>query len=196
MQSASQQRVSCGHGLYNLPVRRPLRLQSDGRRLTSATERYRCGKHAHVCHAMAYNPQQPAQQAREQVSLVVRQPSFVIARSQLAGKQVVTRTDGRILGVVDGLVADPETCKVVAVSLSRTSSALPGEEQQQIGLMSLKQISDVLLVHDERALLREQLTMGLPYIQLVGKPVKTADGKLVGKVSNVLTVEHSGHQLL
>lgn len=132
------------------------------------------------------------QQPREQVSLAVRpQPAFVLAESQLTGKQVVTRTSGRILGVVDGLVTDPETCKVVAVSLNKSSSALPGEEPQQINLMSLTQISDVLLVHDEGALLREQLTMGMPYIQLVGKAVKTADDKLVGKVSTFAEAEHS-----
>lgn len=132
---------------------------------------------------MAYGVQQVVQQPREQTSLALRQPAFVISRSQLAGKQVITRTDGRILGVVDGLVADPDTCKIVAVSLIK-SNALPGEERLQIGLLSLKQISDVLLVHDERAILREQLTIGLPYIQLVGKAVNTAGGKLVGKVSS------------
>ena len=48
--------------------------------------------------------------------------------------------------------------------------------------MSLKQISDVLLVHDDRVLLQQQLTVGLGYVKMVGTLVKTADGKVVGKV--------------
>lgn len=115
--------------------------------------------------------------------MTVRSQPFVLSRSQLANKQVVSRTTGVILGVVDDLIANIGTCKVEAISLSKAKDALPGEEQQQIGLMSLKQISDVLLVHDERALLRQQLTVGMGYIQLIGKAVKTADGKLVGKVT-------------
>ncbi|KAL0049424.1 hypothetical protein WJX82_002105 [Trebouxia sp. C0006] len=48
--------------------------------------------------------------------------------------------------------------------------------------MSLKQISDVLLVHDDRVLLQQQLTVGVGYVKMVGTVVKTADGKTVGKV--------------
>lgn len=185
MQTPLHQRLSCcltSHGPF---TRRPLRLRQEARGRHSSNQPQRCRTHLRTLQA-AYGGQQATQRPREQTSLALRQPAIVISRSQLAGKQVVTRTDGRILGVVDGLVADPDTYKVVAVSLSRNSAALPGEEPQQIGLMSLKQISDVLLVHDERAILREQLTMGLPYIQLVGKAVKTADGKLVGKARLLL----------
>ena len=61
---------------------------------------------------------------------------------------------------------------------------LAGDEPKQIGLVSLKQISDVLLVHDSRALLRpaEIRTVGLGYVKLVGTIVKTAEGKVIGKV--------------
>ncbi|KAL0021973.1 hypothetical protein WJX77_001457 [Trebouxia sp. C0004] len=73
---------------------------------------------------------------------------------------------------------------VVALSLQEppSSDALPGDVPRQIGLMSLKQISDVLLVHDDRVLLQQQLTVGLGYVKMVGTVVKTADGKVVGKV--------------
>jgi len=113
-----------------------------------------------------------------------QQQPFFLLRSQLANKQVVTRTDGRILGVVDYLIADPNTCMVVALSLKEppSSDALPGDAPKQIGLMNLKQISDVLLVHDDRVLLQQQLTVGLGYVKMVGTVVKTADGKVVGKV--------------
>ncbi len=113
-----------------------------------------------------------------------QQQPFFLLRSQLANKQVVTRTDGRILGVVDYLIADANTCMVVALSLKEppSSDALPGDAPRQIGLMSLKQISDVLLVHDDRVLLQQQLTVGLGYVKMVGTLVKTADGKVVGKV--------------
>ncbi|KAL0024750.1 hypothetical protein WJX79_001780 [Trebouxia sp. C0005] len=73
---------------------------------------------------------------------------------------------------------------VVALSLKEppSSDALPGDAPRQIGLMSLKQISDVLLVHDDRVLLQQQLTVGLGYVKMVGTVVKTADGKVIGKV--------------
>ena len=67
---------------------------------------------------------------------------------------------------------------------------LAGDVPKQVSLMSLKQISDVLLVHDQRALLTQPLTVGLGYIKLVGTAVKTADGKVIGKVWNpILAVQ-------
>ncbi len=84
---------------------------------------------------------------------------------------------------------------VVALSLKEppSSDALPGDAPRQIGLMSLKQISDVLLVHDDRVLLQQQLTVGLGYVKMVGTVVKTADGKTVGKV---MLASHQHHRKL
>lgn len=74
---------------------------------------------------------------------------------------------------------------------------LAGDEAKQIGLMSLKQISDVLLVHDSRALLQpaEIRTIGLGYIKLVGTVVKTAEGKVIGKVLPLFTLQSYEVQL-
>ena len=90
--------------------------------------------------------QQSAQPPSAQ--LARQQPRFTLSRSQLANKQIVTRTDGQILGIVDHLLADPNTCKVVALSCKLTPDMIAGDAPKQVGLMSLKQISDVLLVHD------------------------------------------------
>ena len=59
---------------------------------------------------------------------------------------------------------------------------LAGDVPKQVSLMSLKQISDVLLVHDQRALLAQPLTIGLGYVKIIGTAVKAADGKVIGKV--------------
>lgn len=120
-------------------------------------------------------------------TLTRTKPEFVLPGSQLANKQVVTRTMGRILGVVDYLLADPNTCRVVALTFKDADDILPGDPPKQIGLMSLKQISDVLLVHDDRALLQQQLTVGLGYVKIVGTVVKSGDGKVLGKVQSTCT---------
>ena len=193
MRSVSHQRSVTRPVASKLTVRRPLRIYTKARRSATVTERGGCGLRVHAQQPPAYAAQQPTQQIREQLALTVRPQPFVLSRSQLANKQVVSRTTGVILGVVDDLIANVNTCKVEAISLSKTKDALPGEEQQQIGLMSLKQISDVLLVHDERALLRQQLTVGMGCIQLIGKAVKTADGKFVGKLS--IDSNHCVHAL-
>ena len=126
-----------------------------------------------------------------------QQPAIVLSRNQLANKQVVTRTDGQILGVVDHLLANASTFRVDALSCKPSSDLLAGDEPKQIGLMSLKQISDVLLVHDSRALLQpaEIRTIGLGYIKLVGTVVKTAEGKVIGKVLPLFTISSYKMQL-
>ena len=170
----------CCHraGLPILPIRRPLRSCALASRLQAQTQRCRCRSSAgsNIVAAQLVSPGS-AQLARQPA-----QPQFLLFRSQLANKQVVTRTDGQILGVVDQLLADPSTFRVVALSCKPSPDMLAGGVPKQLWLMSLKQISDVLLVHDSRALLKQPLTIGLGYVQLVGTVVKTAEGKVVGKV--------------
>ena len=186
MASLSNKQAFCHtHAAPVLTIRRPLR-RPHNCKLLSQTDRHRCRiacdrRSVHTCAARQSTQSSTAQLA---VTSSSQQQPFYLPRSQLANKQVVTRTDGRILGVVDHLIADPNTCKVVALSLKEPPSgdAFPGDAPRQIGLMSLKQISDVLLVHDDRVLLQQQLTVGLGYVKMVGTVVKTADGRVVGKV--------------
>lgn len=170
----------CCHrpGLPILPIRRPIRSCTLTSRLQAQNQRCRCRRDA-SCKVVAA---QLASSGSAQLARQPAQPQFLLFRSQLANKQVVTRTDGQILGVVDHLLADPSTFKVVALSCKPSPDMLAGDVPKQLGLMSLKQISDVLLVHDSRALLNQPLTLGLGYVKLVGTVVKTAEGKVVGKV--------------
>lgn len=180
----SRQTLCHRHTASVLPARKPLRTSAVKSRSVSLTERHRCrvtsssrGITPPVA-AQSTNPPTP----QLAVTSTQRQPVFFLSTSQLANRQVVTRTEGRILGVVDHLIAEPNTCKVVALNLKASSDILPGEPAKQLGLMSLKQVSDVLLVHDDRAILQQQLTVGAGYVKVVGTVVKTADGKTIGKV--------------
>lgn len=182
----SKQAICRIHTSSVLTIRRPLRNYSHSCSLLSHTERYQCRRASSTRLVQVPAARQSKQPSTPQITAKAssQQQPFFLLRSQLASKQVVTRTDGRILGVVDYLIADPNTCMVIALSLKEPpmSDALPGDAPRQIGLMSLKQISDVLLVHDDRVLLQQQLTVGLGYVKMVGTVVKTADGKVVGKV--------------
>ncbi len=183
---SSKQAVCRSHTSSVLTIRRPLRNRGHSCSLPSHTELHRCRRASGTRSVQVPAARQSMQPSTSQIAITAssQQQPFFLLRSQLANKQVVTRTDGRILGVVDYLIADPNTCMVVALSLKEppSSDALPGDALRQIGLMSLKQISDVLLVHDDRVLLQQQLTVGVGYVKMVGTVVKTADGKTVGKV--------------
>ena len=191
---SSKQAVCRTHTSSVLTTRRPLRNCGHNRSLLSHTELHRCRRASGTRSVQVPAARQSIQPSTSQkaVKASSQQQPFFLLRSQLANKQVVTRTDGRILGVVDYLIADPNTCMVVALSLKEppSSDALPGDAPRQIGLMSLKQISDVLLVHDDRVLLQQQLTVGVGYVKMVGTVVKTADGKTVGKV---MLASHQHH---
>ena len=177
----SRQTLCHRHTASVLPARKPLRTSAVKSRSVSLTERHRCRV---TSSSRGITPPVAAQSPTPQLAVTStqRQPDFFLSTSQLANRQVVTRTEGRIIGVVDHLIADPNTCKVVALGLKASSDILPGEPAKQIGLMSLKQVSDVLLVHDDRAILQQQLTFGAGYVKVVGTVVKTADGKTIGKV--------------
>lgn len=183
---SSKQAVCRTHTSSVLTIRRPVRNWGHSCSLLLHTEPHRCKRASATRIVQVSAARQSIQSSTSQVAVKSssQQQPFFLLRSQLANKQVVTRTDGRILGVVDCLIADPNTCMVVALSLKEppSSDALPGDAPRQIGLMSLKQISDVLLVHDDRVLLQQQLTVGLGYVKMVGTVVKTADGKVIGKV--------------
>lgn len=167
-----------------LHTRRPLRSTALASRLQAQHQRCRCSRSAGNTSVAA----QQSSPGSAQLARQPQQPAIVLSRSQLANKQVVTRTDGQILGVVDHLLTNSSTFRVDALTCKPSPDMLAGDEPKQIGLMSLKQISDVLLVHDSRALLKpaEIRTLGLGYVRLVGTAVKTAEGKVVGKVLHPL----------
>ena len=180
-----------GHAL--LLIRRPLKSFALTSRLQAQNQRCRCSKSAGSNTVTA----QQSSSGSAQLARQPQQPAVVLSRNQLANKQVVTRTDGQILGVVDHLLANSNTFRVDALSCKLSPDMLAGDEPKQIGLMSLKQISDVLLVHDSRALLQpaETRTINLGYVKLVGTVVKTAEGKVIGKVLPLFTIPSYEMQL-
>lgn len=180
-----------GHSL--LLIRRPLKSFAFASRLQAQNRRCRCRKFAGSSTVIA----QQSSSGSAQLARQPQQPAIVLSRNQLANKQVVTRTDGQILGVVDHLLANSSTFMVDALSCKPSPDMLAGDEPKQIGLVSLKQISDVLLVHDSRAVLQpaESCTINLGYVKLVGTVVKTAEGKVIGKVLPVSTIQCYGMQI-
>ena len=172
-----------------LSLRRPLQLPALGSKKPAATEIHRCRRALpQRTFASAVQQSRPAPSTQLVRVSPPRQDAFVLPRSQLANKQIITPTNGQILGVVDHLLADPQSFKVVALSCKGSKDLLPGDPPKQIGLLSLKQISDVLLVHNERALLEEALEPRFGYNRVVGLAVKTSDGRLFGKASYYSTM--------
>jgi sporulation protein YlmC with PRC-barrel domain len=99
-------------------------------------------------------------------------------------KEIITRTSGKRLGYVNQLYVDPVRLEVVAVYL-RTSPGIPSlgaASSEHVLLSSLRQIGDVVLVHDESALLDPPADETYGYLKLVGTEVQTEDGIGLGKV--------------
>ena len=94
----------------------------------------------------------------------------------MLGKPVITRTTGTNLGVVNQMWVDPRDWKVVCLDVRE--NMLWGE-QDSVMLDRLRQIGDVVLVHDESDAQRNVGIYGLNY--LVGSEVVTETGGYLGK---------------
>ncbi|GAQ79550.1 hypothetical protein KFL_000320480 [Klebsormidium nitens] len=108
-----------------------------------------------------------------------KQGRILLLQSALYSKQVITRTSGRNLGVVCQLWVD--TVKWDVVALSVKPSILFGEEDT-ILLSSLRQVGDVLLVHDETAVEENVSLEQLGYCNIVGSEVVSENGVYLGKI--------------
>jgi sporulation protein YlmC with PRC-barrel domain len=97
-------------------------------------------------------------------------------RSDLVGTQVITRDTGKKLGVINQLWVDVDQREVVALGLRDT---LFTGNQRYMLLDNIRQIGDVILVDDDRAI--EDINV-LSYSPLVGSEVITETGELLGKV--------------
>lgn len=95
------------------------------------------------------------------------------------GKQVITRTSGLQLGIISHFLIDPRTAMVVYLSLR--AKGLGGQDVGMVPLSALTQIGDVVLVHDESAVMEDVLrSRGL--VRLIGHSVQSYDGTPLGKV--------------
>lgn len=87
------------------------------------------------------------------------------------------------------LLIDPVRIVVVSLRLKKEQSLLSGgsltepSEECTVLLSSLRQISDVVLVHDQAAVTSTPIDERYGYIKLVGMPVETSFGKQLGRVS-------------
>ncbi len=97
-------------------------------------------------------------------------------RSDFIGTQVITRSTGKKLGVINQLWADVDQREVVVLGLRNT---LVTGEQRYMDIDSIRQIGDVILVDDETAI-EEVNTYN--YSTLINNEVITETGELLGKV--------------
>ena len=100
-----------------------------------------------------------------------------IQRSFLLGKPVITRTTGTNLGVVNQMWVDTNAWKVVALDVRPNMFF---GEMDSVMLDKLKQIGDVILVHDESDAQNHIVLYGLNF--LIGSEVVTEVGGYLGKV--------------
>ncbi|MEO0375801.1 MAG: PRC-barrel domain-containing protein, partial [Cyanobacteria bacterium P01_A01_bin.17] len=97
-------------------------------------------------------------------------------RSDFIGTQVITRSTGKKLGVINQLWADVDQREVVVLGLRNT---LVTGEQRYMDIDSIRQIGDVILVDDETAI--EEINT-YNYSTLINNEVITETGELLGKV--------------
>ena len=109
-------------------------------------------------------------------------PLVTLTRGQLARKDVVTRTSGVRLGVVTQLWVDVDDWEVVALDVRPGNSPLDaiGGAVDHVLMSSLRQVGDVVLVHDESAVERRWSSYGLSTV--VGCDVVTERGVYIGRV--------------
>lgn len=105
-----------------------------------------------------------------------------LPRSLIMDKEVITRTSGKRLGYVNQLYVDPTTLEVISVYLRQGMTSIGASNTDHVLISSLRQIGDVVLVHDESALLDPPADETYGYIRLVGTEVQTEDGTSLGKV--------------
>lgn len=102
---------------------------------------------------------------------------FTLTRSQLMGKEVVTRTSGVRLGQCSQMWVDAENWTVEALAIRQ--NALTGGVDH-VKLSALRQVGDVVLIHDENAVERRWSSYNLS--PLIGCDVITEAGAFIGRV--------------
>mmetsp|Transcript_5540 Transcript_5540/g.9626 ORF Transcript_5540/g.9626 Transcript_5540/m.9626 type:complete len:599 (-) Transcript_5540:1232-3028(-) len=109
------------------------------------------------------------------------QQPVAIEMTQVVGKQVITRTTGRNLGVISGMWVDPVRYELVSLDLD-DKKGVGSTRVCNFPLSRLTQIGDVVLVHDEAVLYDQPLDGRYGYYILTGMEVRTRSGEFLGKV--------------
>ena len=112
-------------------------------------------------------------------------PSVTLTRGQLVRKDVVTRTSGVRLGNATQLWVDVDEWEVVALDVkpfvrNALLNGVAGGAVDHVLMSSLRQVGDVILVHDESAVERRWSSYGLSTV--VGCDVVTERGTYIGRV--------------
>ncbi len=120
-----------------------------------------------------------------------KQDALLLPRSILMDKEIITRTSGKRLGYIDDLYVDPVSLEVTSLYLRKNVSTLTslgssGSGRDHVSLSSLRQIGDVVLVHDESSLLDPPADESLGFVRMIGSEVCTEDGVTLGKVRDFL----------
>lgn len=105
----------------------------------------------------------------------------IIRRSDILNTQVITRDNGKRLGVVSQAWVDIDRREVVALSLRDNLIAFAGVPRYMY-LNSIRQMGDVLLVENEDAI--EDIDVETSYSNLINCEVITETGELLGRVRN------------
>lgn len=129
--------------------------------------------------------------ASQRSSDMQKQAALLLPRSILMDKEIITRTSGKRLGYIDDLYVDPVSLEVTSLYLRKNVSSLTslgssGSGRDHVSLSSLRQIGDVVLVHDESSLLDPAADESLGFVRMVGSEVCTEDGLTLGKVRDFL----------
>ncbi|MGB7444721.1 MAG: PRC-barrel domain-containing protein [Coleofasciculaceae cyanobacterium] len=99
-------------------------------------------------------------------------------RSDILNTQVITRVDGKRLGVVKELLVDIDRREVVALGLRDNLIAVAGMPRYML-LSSVQQVGDVILVDDEDVI--EDVDVEA-YSTLINSEVITEVGEMLGRV--------------
>jgi sporulation protein YlmC with PRC-barrel domain len=131
---------------------------------------------------------------------VQKQDALLLPRSMLMDKEIITRTSGKRLGYVDDLYVDPVSLEVTSLYLRKSVSSLstlrgPDAGRDHVSLSSLRQIGDVVLVHDESSLWDPPADESLGFVRMIGAEVCTEDGLQLGKIRDFLFNPDNGQIL-
>ncbi|NES18816.1 MAG: photosystem reaction center subunit H [Symploca sp. SIO3E6] len=103
---------------------------------------------------------------------------FIRQRSDIVNTQVITREDGKRLGIVKELLVDIDRREVVALGMRDNLISVAGMPRYMF-LSSIRQIGDVILVEDEDVI--EDVDVDA-YSNLINNEVITEVGELLGRV--------------
>ena len=115
-----------------------------------------------------------------------------LPRSVIMDKEVITRTSGKRLGYVNQVYVDPGRLQVVSLYMRANASSFGANNVDHVLISSLRQIGDVILVHDESSLLDPPADEMYGYISLIGSVVETEDGTKLGKIRDFVFNPDSG----